>query len=129
MKFALVNNIKTEATKGAKGICPNCGYELIAKCGFVNKPDLEQRVSDLENRVALIEETLSETDTFDTSDKVPKYRENWRQLREGMSQDQVQELLGRPNRIDGGRISIWHYSTEGRVYFSRGKVDRWSEPY
>lgn len=33
MKFALINNTKTEATKGAKGICPNCGVELIAKCG------------------------------------------------------------------------------------------------
>jgi len=97
---------------------------------FVNKPDpdLEQRVSDLENRVALIEETLSNTDTIDTSDQEPQYRENWRQLREGMSQDKVQELLGQPNRIDGGRISIWHYPMGGRVFFSRGKVDRWSEP-
>ncbi len=33
MRFALIENIKTEATKGAKGICPNCGSELIAKCG------------------------------------------------------------------------------------------------
>lgn len=35
MKFALVNNIKVEATKGVRGICPNCGSELIAKCGKV----------------------------------------------------------------------------------------------
>lgn len=33
MKFALVDSIKAEATKGAKGICPSCGSELIAKCG------------------------------------------------------------------------------------------------
>ena len=33
MKFAIVNNTKTEATKGVKGICPSCGSELIAKCG------------------------------------------------------------------------------------------------
>lgn len=33
MKFALINNIRTKATKGAKGLCPNCGSELIAKCG------------------------------------------------------------------------------------------------
>lgn len=33
MKFALIENTKTEATKGAKGICPNCGSELVAKCG------------------------------------------------------------------------------------------------
>lgn len=33
MKYALVNNTKTEATKGVKGICPICDSELIAKCG------------------------------------------------------------------------------------------------
>tara|TARA_R110000868_G_scaffold400516_1_gene675100 strand:+ start:101 stop:877 length:777 start_codon:yes stop_codon:yes gene_type:complete len=35
MKFALVDNQKTKATKGAKGFCPSCGSELIAKCGEV----------------------------------------------------------------------------------------------
>jgi len=35
MRFALVNDNKTEAYKGAKGICPSCGSELIAKCGEV----------------------------------------------------------------------------------------------
>ena len=35
MKFALVDNNKTEATKGAKGICPCCDSELTAKCGPV----------------------------------------------------------------------------------------------
>jgi len=33
MKFALVNGNKTEATKGARGVCPNCSSEVIAKCG------------------------------------------------------------------------------------------------
>src|SRR5690606_25534374 len=33
MKFALVHNIRTEATKRSKGTCPSCGAELIAKCG------------------------------------------------------------------------------------------------
>lgn len=33
MKFAVVNGIKVEATKGAYGTCPNCGAQLIAKCG------------------------------------------------------------------------------------------------
>jgi len=35
MKFALIDSVRTEAKKGAKGICPNCGSELIAKCGEV----------------------------------------------------------------------------------------------
>lgn len=33
MKYAIINSEKTEATKGAKGVCPSCGSELIAKCG------------------------------------------------------------------------------------------------
>jgi hypothetical protein len=35
MKFALFNNTKIEATKGANGICPVCGSMLVAKCGEV----------------------------------------------------------------------------------------------
>lgn len=35
MKFALIDNKKTIATKGANGICPNCSSELIAKCGDI----------------------------------------------------------------------------------------------
>jgi len=35
MKFALINGEKSEATKGAKGLCPSCGAELIARCGEV----------------------------------------------------------------------------------------------
>jgi hypothetical protein len=35
MKFALFNDERIEATKGAKGKCPCCGSELIAKCGEI----------------------------------------------------------------------------------------------
>lgn len=35
MKYALINNDKVEATKGAKGSCPICNSELVAKCGEV----------------------------------------------------------------------------------------------
>ena len=35
MKFALYENKKIEATKGAKGTCVCCGSELTAKCGMV----------------------------------------------------------------------------------------------
>ena len=35
MKFALANDERIEASKGAKGVCPSCGSELIAKCGEI----------------------------------------------------------------------------------------------
>jgi len=33
LKFALINGERCEATKGAKGLCPICRSELVAKCG------------------------------------------------------------------------------------------------
>lgn len=33
MQYALVNNVKTEPTKGKNGICCGCGKKVIAKCG------------------------------------------------------------------------------------------------
>ena len=35
MKFALLKDERIEATKGAKGICPSCGSDLVAKCGEI----------------------------------------------------------------------------------------------
>ena len=35
MRFALSNNERIEPTKGAKGLCPCCGSELVAKCGEI----------------------------------------------------------------------------------------------
>lgn len=35
MKYAIFENTKIEATKGATGICPICHSELISKCGVV----------------------------------------------------------------------------------------------
>ncbi len=33
MQFALVDNIRREASPGLKGICDNCGSTMISKCG------------------------------------------------------------------------------------------------
>ncbi len=35
MRFALSNDERIEAIKGAKGVCPCCGNVLVAKCGEV----------------------------------------------------------------------------------------------
>ena len=37
MKYALVDNVKTEASKGARGICQVCGSSVIAKCGEIRE--------------------------------------------------------------------------------------------
>ncbi|MCP4260700.1 MAG: hypothetical protein GY774_24720 [Planctomycetes bacterium] len=35
MKYAIINNQRAEPSKGAKGACPACGAEMIAKCGEI----------------------------------------------------------------------------------------------
>lgn len=35
MKLALVDNIRTGAKKGATGLCPCCGSQVIARCGEI----------------------------------------------------------------------------------------------
>jgi len=35
MKYAIINRQRAEATKDARGTCPACGSELIAKCGEI----------------------------------------------------------------------------------------------
>ena len=32
MRFALLKDERIEANKGAKGVCPCCGNDLVAKC-------------------------------------------------------------------------------------------------
>ncbi|MCH8549758.1 MAG: outer membrane protein assembly factor BamE [Balneolaceae bacterium] len=97
---------------------------------FVNKPDsdLEERVSDLEERVAILEGTTTDAGTVENNEERWKDVENWRQLRQGMSQEKVEELLGRPNRISGGPVTRWSYSTSGNVAFMNGQVSSWNEP-
>jgi len=104
-------------------------FALIAV--LINNPasDLEERVTDLENRVTVLEEMVTEPEKIETTTRVSDNRENWRKLREGMSEDQVRELLGEPYRIQGGRSALWHYQMGGSIHFHRGKVESWSEPF
>ena len=37
MRFALSNNERIEPSKGAKGLCPCCGSELVARCGEIKR--------------------------------------------------------------------------------------------
>lgn len=53
---------------------------------------------------------------------------NWRQLKTGMSRDDVRGLLGEPTRIEGGDFESWYYANSGSILLFRGKLDRWQEP-
>jgi hypothetical protein len=59
-------------------------------------------------------------------------RANWRNLKKGMTKDEVRTLLGEPGKVDVYlSFEVWHYDypSRGSVHFSKdGKVESWSEP-
>jgi len=95
--------------------------------------DLEHRVADLERRVTQLEQQASQSNTQSpqSPSRGSQNIENWRQLRTGMSQQQVENLLGRPLRVDGGAYTTWFYSEaewHSIVYFYNSSVRSWAEP-
>ena len=88
---------------------------------------LEEAVRVLERRVASLEDQLYERKA---PAPVASGKENWRKLRRGMSEGEVEQLLGSPSTINEyGSFSVWHYGT-GKVTFRGGRrtVDGWDEP-
>lgn len=57
--------------------------------------------------------------------RVPRDRQGWRQLEMGMSEEEVEELLGAPGSVDADRRGVtWHYDITGYVDFdSRSQAD------
>lgn len=94
---------------------------------------LEEIIQNLERRVASLEAQLRERSS---PISVPSGKESWRKLKSGMSEGDVEQLLGSPSKINAfGSFSVWYYENPsgerglGRVQFdSKGKVDGWSEP-
>jgi len=89
---------------------------------------LEETVRILEQRVASLENQLraKSAPTGVASDKA-----NWRKLQKGMSEGDVEKLLGSPSRVDVfGTFSVWHYDGPkgGQVQFDdRRTVQEWHE--
>ena len=91
---------------------------------------LEEAIRVLERRVASLENQLRERNA---SAPVASGQRNWRKLKKGMSEGDVEQLLGSPSKIDMlGPISIWYYDYPlgGDVKFDSDKhtVTAWSEP-
>lgn len=91
---------------------------------------LEETIQVLERRVTDLEAQLSKRKVLIpvASDKA-----TWRQLQKGMSEGDVENLLGSPSKIDVfGPFTVWHYDYQsgGRVQFDGDsrKVTSWFEP-
>jgi uncharacterized Ntn-hydrolase superfamily protein len=89
---------------------------------------LEDSIQVLERRVAALEDQVNkQAPARVASDKV-----NWRKLQKGISESDVEQLLGSPAKVDAfGTFTVWHYGDAlgGRVEFdNRRTVTGWHEP-
>jgi hypothetical protein len=94
---------------------------------------LERRTIDLEARVRQLEALFrAEPARSLPGAASTKGRDiqNWRQLRMGMTMDQVRALLGEPERVVANPgMSIWYWDSPATVTFDRrSKVTGWMEP-
>ena len=98
---------------------------------------LIRRIEFLELQMVSFERRLMELEALSTSEQSPaqavqttskwKNLQNWRQLREGMTFGDVRAVLGEPEQVDGGSLTIWRWGG-ARVIFISGRVTSWSEP-
>jgi hypothetical protein len=89
---------------------------------------LEQSIGTLERRVASLEAQLGERPS---ASQVAPGKANWRKLKSGMTESDVEQLLGSPENVDANPVFvIWHYPSFGQVDFDGRShtVKGWSEP-
>jgi hypothetical protein len=95
--------------------------------------DLEREVKALRARVEALERTSNTAATPAASSIKPgnsKDIRNWRQLRQGMTEAEVERLLGAPGRVMESRALLMWEVGMGSVHFDpkTRRVEAWSEP-
>jgi hypothetical protein len=90
---------------------------------------LEETVRNLEARLASVEAQLHGTSA---PVKAPKGKEGWRKLRLGMSEGDVEQLLGSPKKVDANQVYFtwWYDYPTVNVQFRTDsrEVYAWHEP-
>jgi hypothetical protein len=91
---------------------------------------LEETVRTLERRVDTLEDQLRQRNA---APSIPPDKVNWRRIKRGLSEADVETLLGSPTRVETlGPFTIWHYGDGdgGEVQFDgeRRTVNGWTEP-
>ncbi len=89
---------------------------------------LKQRVADLETRVLALEQLLEEMGSKDRW-KDPIL---WQRIKKEMNSDDIQKLLGKPDRIEQQIFVTWYYHPTSKlhsyVWFDESKVLGWEAP-
>jgi hypothetical protein len=96
---------------------------------------LRQRVGELEQKVKELEALLKECNEAQKNRQYVDYgwqnKKNWRNLKVGMKEDQVRNILGEPVKVIKGVKTLWYYPNfyGGYVSFDEnGKLTGWNEP-
>jgi hypothetical protein len=96
---------------------------------------LRQKISELEAKIDKLEGLLDECMASRRKGAAEEYgwqnKMNWRKLEMGMSQSQVQSILGKPTKVIKGVKTLWYYPNiyGGFVSFDQGgKIVGWNEP-
>jgi hypothetical protein len=96
---------------------------------------LRQKISELENRIKDLESLLiiyKEPEEI-RSETVQGWqnKKNWRNLKAGMTAEQVRAVLGEPTKVIDGTRTLWYYPNIfcGYVSFDdKGRLAIWNEP-
>ena len=99
---------------------------------------LLRRVEALERENSYLERRLNELDSLIKGGPSPshptttstKWRDlaNWRRLRRGLKMDEVQRLLGPPERVQAGYTTYWFWAGANVSFNRDDKLESWSEP-
>ena len=96
---------------------------------------LRQKIADLENRIKDLESLLrisKDPESFQSGEGQGwQNKKNWRNLKTGMTREQVHEILGNPIKTIEGVRTLWYYPNMycGYVSFDEdGCLIGWSEP-
>lgn len=92
---------------------------------------LEKEVQELKHRISKLEPLLSKLNADQdvvTSNKGYNSIANWRNLTTNMGYSEVRNLLGEPQRVDGGIMATWYYPNDGEVIFHKNIAWQWREP-
>ncbi len=103
-----------------------------------NKNDidsLKQKITELEKRIKDLEAILKIYHGPKNQKSEESYgwlnKKNWRNLKKGMTADEVKKILGEPVKVIEGSKSIWYYPSFYDNYISfdeKGKLTGWNEP-
>lgn len=107
----------------------------VAFSSFADDSDridhLEKEVQELKFRISKLESLHSNPSADQevvTSGEGWKSITNWRKLTTDMGYDDVEKILGSPERMKGGVVAYWFYENGGKVTFVSGRLHSWEEP-